>query len=321
MARRSSRQVQRLIDKAEILLDALPYIRRFYGTTLIVKYGGNAIADEALKDSFAQDIVLLKYIGMNPVIVHGGGPQIGHMLGQLGIPSRFVRGMRVTDRATMDVVEMVLVGTINKEIVSLINRHGGRAVGLSGKDGELIRARRMKMTRKGRGHPGDLDMGMVGEVETINPTVIESLDRNDFIPVIAPVGVSNKGETLNINADLVAAKVAEALHAEKLLLLTDVEGIRDKTGTVVTTLDAARARHLIKIGVIGEGMIPKVECCLQALRGGVQKTHIVDGRLRHALLLEILTPEGVGTQVVSGQRRGAAGRRRTGTRLKARRTS
>jgi acetylglutamate kinase len=307
MSARSERRVAELIDKAQILLEALPYIRRFYGKTLVIKYGGHAMVDEALKDSFAQDVVLLKFVGMNPVIVHGGGPQIGKMLGQLGIESTFVRGMRVTDQATMEVVEMVLVGRINKEIVQLINRHGGRAVGLSGKDGELIRARRMKMVA-----PGTMeyvDIGMVGEVAGIDPTVIDSLDRSDFIPVIAPVGISNDGETLNINADLAAAKVAEALRAEKLILLTDVEGIRDESGGVVPTLDPSRARELIASGVIGEGMIPKVECCLEALVGGVRKTHIIDGRVRHAVLLEIFTSAGVGTEVMRSLPRRAGGRR------------
>jgi acetylglutamate kinase len=307
MSAKSERHVEDLVDKARVLLEALPYIRRFSGKTLVIKYGGHAMVDEALKDSFAQDIVLLKFVGMNPVIVHGGGPQIGKMLGQLGIQSTFVRGMRVTDEATMEVVEMVLVGRINKEIVNLINRHGGRAVGLSGKDGELIRARRMRMTQPGaREH---VDIGMVGEVVAIDPTVIESLDRSDFIPVIAPVGMSDEGETLNINADLVAAKVAEALHAEKLILLTDVEGIRDETGAIVSTLDETRARELIATGVVGEGMIPKVECCLEALVGGVRKTHIIDGRVRHAVLLEIFTSSGVGTEVVRSQPRRPAARR------------
>jgi acetylglutamate kinase len=246
---------------------------------------------------------------MNPVIVHGGGPQINDMLAQLGIRSKFVRGMRVTDQATMDVVEMVLVGHTNKEIVSLMNRHGGRAVGLSGKDGELIRARRMKVAPDGSGTGESVDIGMVGEVVGIDATVIDTLDRSDFIPVIAPVGVSDTGETLNINADLVAAKVAEALHAEKLILLTDVEGIRDESGGIVQTLDSDRAREMIAAGVIGEGMIPKVECCLDALTGGVHKTHIVDGRLRHAVLLEIFTKEGVGTEVVRVAPRKAGSRR------------
>jgi acetylglutamate kinase len=298
MATRPPRQVDELIGKAEILLDALPYIKAFFGKTIVIKYGGHAMIDEALKSSFAQDIVLLKFVGMNPVIVHGGGPQIGQMLKQLGIESRFVRGMRVTDQQTMDVVEMVLVGKTNKEIVSLINRHGGHAVGLSGKDGELIRARKMRMTATESGRTEELDIGMVGEVAAINPMILETLDRSDIIPVIAPVGASDSGETFNINADLVAGKVAEALRAEKLILLTDVDGIRDASGTVVPTLDDEQAQQLIASGVIGEGMIPKVECCLEALKNGVKKTHIIDGRLRHAVLLEIFTHEGVGTEVV-----------------------
>jgi acetylglutamate kinase len=298
MTARGPDQMQQLIHKAEVLLDALPYIREFAGKTLVIKYGGHAMVDEELKSSFAQDIVLLKFIGMNPVVVHGGGPQIGDMLKQLNIPSRFVRGMRVTDEATMEVVEMVLVGKTNKEIVSLIHRHGGHAVGLSGKDGELIRARKMRMTASGTKKGEEVDIGMVGEVAAINPMIIETLGRSDIIPVIAPVGASDTGETFNINADLVAGKVAEALRAEKLILLTDVEGIRDGDGNVIETLDDERAGQLITSGVIGEGMIPKVECCLEALKNGVKKTHIVDGRLRHAVLLEIFTREGVGTEVV-----------------------
>jgi acetylglutamate kinase len=298
MTPRTPRQVEDLIAKAEVLLDALPYIKRFAGKTLVIKYGGHAMVDEALKSSFAQDIVLLKFVGMNPVVVHGGGPQIGEMLQQLGLPSRFVRGMRVTDSATMEVVEMVLVGKTNKEIVSLIHRHGGHAVGLSGKDGELIRARKLKLPAAGTDGDEPLDIGMVGEVAAINPMVLQTLDRSDIIPVIAPVAGSDTGETFNINADLVAGKVAEALRAEKLILLTDVEGIRDASGNVVPTLDDDHARQLIASGVIGEGMIPKVECCLEALKNGVKKTHIVDGRLRHAVLLEIFTREGVGTEVV-----------------------
>ncbi|MBI4515908.1 MAG: acetylglutamate kinase [Deltaproteobacteria bacterium] len=304
--------MESLIQKAETLLDALPYIRRFSGKTFVIKYGGHAMVDEELKSSFAQDIVLLKYVGMNPVIVHGGGPQIGDMLKQLNIESTFVRGMRVTDQATMDVVEMVLVGKINKQIVTLINHHGGRAVGLSGKDGELIVARKLNLTVEEQGKRARLDVGMVGEVRAINPAVIESLDRSDFIPVIAPVGVGEKGDTYNINADLVAGKVAEALHAEKLILLTDVEGIRDGGGVVMPTLEVERAQELIKQGTIGEGMIPKVECCIEALRGGVRKTHIIDGRLKHAVLLEIFTREGVGTEVVRSAGRTAAARKRLG---------
>lgn len=296
MAPRPPQQMQDLVAKAEVLLDALPYIRNFADKTVVVKYGGHAMIDEALKDSFAQDIVLLKLIGLNPVVVHGGGPQIAAMLKQLGIQSTFVRGMRVTDRATMDVVEMVLVGKTNKEIVSLINRHGGHAVGLSGKDGELLRARKMKMTDAAGGDV--VDIGLVGEVVAVNPMVIETLDRSDMIPVIAPVGAGDDGETYNINADLVAGKVAEALRAEKLILLTDVEGIKDAAGQIVSTLDDEHAHRMIADGTIGEGMIPKVECCLEALKNGVKKTHIVDGRVRHAVLLEIFTREGVGTEVV-----------------------
>jgi len=317
MAARSPQQVQDLIAKAEVLLDALPYIKRFAGKTVVVKYGGHAMVDETLKDSFAQDIVLLKFVGINPVVVHGGGPQIAQMLKQLGIESTFVRGMRVTDQATMDVVEMVLVGKTNKEIVSLINRHGGHAVGLSGKDGELIRARKMKMTApNSAGGVDELDIGMVGEVAAVNPMVLEALDRSDIIPVIAPVGFGDNSETYNINADLVAGKVAEALRAEKLILLTDVEGIKDASGAVVPTLDDDHAHRMIRDGTIGEGMIPKVECCLEALKNGVKKTHIVDGRMRHAVLLEIFTHEGVGTEVVRHVRAGERGReaRRVGAR-------
>ncbi len=291
-------RMDRLIAKAETLLEALPYIRRFYGKTLVIKYGGHAMENEELKASFAQDIVLLKYVGLNPVIVHGGGPQIAGLLRQLGIESQFVRGMRVTDQATMDVVEMVLVGKVNKEIVTLINQHGGRAVGLSGKDGELILARKLAMTVEEDGRTERVDMGMVGEVRAINPTVIETLDRSDFIPVIAPVGVGEKGETYNINADLVAGKVAEALRAEKLILLTDIEGVRGADGRLLATIETERALQMIAEGVIGSGMIPKVHCCIDALRGGVRKTHIIDGRVKHALLLEIFTKEGVGTEVV-----------------------
>ena len=291
--------MERFIGKAETLMEALPYIRRFYGKTFVVKYGGNAMIDEELKDSFAQDVVLLKYVGINPVVVHGGGPQINEMLEKMGTPTQFVRGMRVTDQETMDIVEMVLVGKINKEIVNLINQHGGMAVGLCGKDGGLIRARKMMVTVKNNGHePETVDIGMVGEIIGINPTVINSLDDNKFIPVIAPVGVGDSGETYNINADLVAGQLAEALGAEKLILLTDVEGVKDKKGELLPTLKIAQARKLIQDGVVHEGMIPKVECCIEALRGGVAKTHIVDGRVKHAVLLEAFTKEGVGTEVV-----------------------
>jgi acetylglutamate kinase len=291
--------MEKFIGKAEVLMEALPYIRRFYGKTFVVKYGGNAMVDEELKESFAQDIVLLKYVGINPVVVHGGGPQIDEVLTRMGIGKRFVRGMRVTDPETVDIIEMVLVGKVNKEIVTLINQHGGLAVGLSGKDGALIRARKMSITVSSDGEPPEIiDIGMVGEIVGINPTVINSLDEDRFIPVIAPVGVGDRGETYNINADLVAGQIAEALGAEKLILLTDVEGVKDKHGKLVTTLKINQARKLIQDGVVAEGMIPKVECCIEALTGGVGKTHIIDGRLKHAVLLEIFTEEGVGTEVV-----------------------
>lgn len=288
------------IGKAEVLVEALPYIQRFYGKTFVIKYGGHAMENEELKQSFAQDIVLLKYVGINPVVVHGGGPQIDSVLEKMGITSRYVRGMRVTDQATLDIVEMVLVGKVNKEIVNLINRHGGLAVGLSGKDGGLILARKMSVTVSSpNGAPPEIiDIGMVGDIIGINPLVIESLDQNKFIPVIAPVGVGQEGETYNINADLVAGEVAEALHAEKLIMMTDVEGVKDKRGALLSTLKENQARKMIQDGVVGSGMIPKVECCVNALKGGVGKTHIVDGRVKHAVLLEIFTKEGIGTEVV-----------------------
>ncbi len=287
------------ISKAEVLMETLPYFRRFYGKTFVIKYGGHAMVDEELKENFAQDIVLLKYVGINPVIVHGGGPQIDQMLDKLGIASRYVRGMRVTDQETLDIVEMVLVGKVNKGIVNLINQHGGMAVGLSGKDGGLILARKMNVTLLDNGKPTEIiDIGMVGEIVGINPLIIDSLDDNKFIPVIAPVGVGLEGETYNINADLVAGEVAEALHAEKLILMTDVEGVKDKKGDLLSTLTEKQARKMIQDGVVGSGMIPKVECCIEALKGGVGKTHIIDGRVKHAVLLEIFTKKGVGTEVV-----------------------
>jgi len=280
------------IEKADVLLEALPYIRRFAGKVMVVKYGGHAMENEELKDSFAQDVVLLKYVGMHPVIVHGGGPQIDAALKAQGVASRFVRGMRVTDAATMDVVEQVLVGKINKEIVALLNRHGGRAVGLSGKDGELVVARK---------RPGADDLGLVGEVVGVNPRVIDALEG--FIPVIAPTAAGADSQTYNINADVVAGKIAEALRAEKLILLTDVEGVRARDGALLDTLTADTAGELIADGTIAEGMIPKVECCIEALRGGVKQAHVIDGRVRHALLLEVLTSRGVGTELVPATRR------------------
>ncbi len=301
------------IHKAEVLLEALPYMQRFFGKTIVIKYGGHAMANDELKQSFAQDVVLLRYVGMNPVIVHGGGPQIDEMLDRLGIRSRFLRGMRVTDAATMEIAEMVLGGSINKEIVGLLNRQGGHAVGLSGKDGELIVARKMHLPGAPKNSP-EHDMGLVGEIVGVNPKVIESLDAANFIPVIAPIGVGLDGETYNINADLVAGKIAQALRAEKLILLTDIEGIKDKQGTLVSTLSGDEAAAMIAGGVINAGMIPKVECCLDALKGGVGKAHIIDGRVRHAVLLEIFTTEGVGTEVV----RTASAKRRSPTRLRHR---
>lgn len=287
------------IGKAEVLMEALPYIRRFYGKTFVVKYGGRAMVDDQLKASFAQDIVLLKYVGINPVVVHGGGPQIDKPLERMGIVSRYMQGMRVTDPETLDIVEMVLVGKVNKEIVGLINRQGGMAVGLSGKDGNLILARKMNVSVASDGEAHEIiDLGMVGEIIEINPKVINSLDENKFIPVIAPVGVGEEGETYNINADLVAGHIAESLGAEKLILLTDVEGVKNKKGDLLSTLKIRQACKLIEDGVVAEGMIPKVRCCIEALEGGVGKTHIIDGRVKHAILLEIFTEEGVGTEVV-----------------------
>jgi acetylglutamate kinase len=294
--------MKNLIDKANVLIEALPYIRRFYDKTVVIKYGGSAMEEERLKRNFALDVVLLKYIGMNPVIVHGGGPQIGQLLTKLGKKSEFIEGMRVTDKETMDVVEMVLVGKVNKEIVSLINQQGGKAVGLSGKDGRLIDAKKLKITKsRGKGKPPEvIDIGMVGEVKAINPGVIESLEKENFIPVIAPIGVGEEGETYNINADLVAGKVASALKAEKLILLTDVEGVMDEKKQLIPSLDAKQAKRMMTQKIISSGMIPKVNCCLAALEEGVIKTHIIDGRVDHAVLLEIFTDVGIGTQISKG---------------------
>ena len=283
------------VEKAEILMEALPYIRAFAGKTLVIKYGGAAMESPSLKESFALDVILLKFVGMNPVIVHGGGPQIGMMMKRLGKEPRFVGGMRITDEETMEIVEMVLVGRINKEIVGLINLPGGRAVGISGKDGNLIRARRrMHKERSGE----EVDLGLVGEVEEINPQAIKLLDENGFIPVIAPVGVGAAGETYNINADLVAGELAAALNAEKLIHLTDVEGIKGPEGRVLSTLTKKDAARQIKSGQIDGGMLPKVESALRALEGGTTKAHIIDGRIPHAILLELFTKEGIGTEIV-----------------------
>jgi len=282
-------------DRAMILAEALPYIQRFHGKTIVVKYGGNAMTDDKLKHSFARDVVLLKLVGMNPVVVHGGGPQIDDLLKQLGKKGEFIHGMRVTDAETMDVVEMVLGGQVNKEIVNLINQHGGRAVGLTGKDAGLIRAR--KMLVRGAGDAEPLDIGQVGEVESIDPEIVNQLHTNDFIPVIAPLGAGKKGETYNINADLVAGKMAEVLKAEKLIVLTNTPGVLDKAGNLLTGLSAKKIDELFANGTISGGMLPKISSALDAVKNGVNSCHIIDGRVEHALLLEVLTDEGVGTLI------------------------
>ena len=286
--------------RADILLEALPYIRRFSNKTIVVKYGGHAMIDQELKELFARDIVMMKYIGLNPVVVHGGGPQIGSYLKKMGKDSQFVQGMRVTDEETMDIVEMVLVGKLNKEITGLINRHGGKAVGLSGKDGQLTQAEKYYLSaeRAKDTPPEIIDLGMVGKVTKINTDLILALEKEGFIPVIAPTGVGVEGETYNINADLVAGAIAAALHAEKLILLTDVPGVLDEKGELINTLNADCAEAMIQSGVIAGGMYPKVKCCLKALKGGVKKTHIIDGRLKHAVMLEMFTDEGIGTEIV-----------------------
>ena len=288
------------IERAEILLEALPYIRRFYNKTIVIKYGGHAMADAELKDLFAKDVVMMKYIGIHPVVVHGGGPQIGSFLSKLGKDSKFVQGMRVTDEETMDIVEMVLVGKVNKEIVGLINQHGGKAVGLSGKDGDLIRAEKYYLSEeKAKATPPEIiDIGLVGKVKSINAELIVSLENNGFIPVIAPTGMGDNGETYNINADIVAGEVAAALKAEKLVLLTDVEGVINADGMLVNTMKDRDVISMIDTGTISGGMYPKVKCCLKALNNGVKKAHIVDGRLKHAVLLEIFTDRGIGTEIV-----------------------
>ncbi len=283
---------------AEILIEALPYIQRLDHKTVVIKYGGNAMIDEDLKSSFAQDIVLLKQVGVNPVIVHGGGPQIGQLLERIGKKTEFIDGMRVTDRETMDVVQMVLGGLVNKEIVSLINKHGGRAVGLTGKDGGLINARPLSVKRKSDAQDSPLvDLGHVGEVESIDPSVVKMLDNDDFIPVIAPIGVGRDGSSYNINADLVAGKLAAVLGAEKLLLLTNTPGVLDTDGKLLTGLGAAETDQLIEDGIIYGGMLPKVNCALDAVKSGVRTSHIIDGRVKHSVLLELLTDSGVGTLI------------------------
>lgn len=286
-------------EKARILNEALPYIRRFHDKTIIIKYGGNAMTEEHLKRSFASDVVLLKLVGMNPVVVHGGGPQINDMLGRIGKQGEFVQGMRVTDAETMDIVEMVLGGWVNKDIVNLINLQGGRAVGLTGMDGNFIHARKMLMPDKNKAGEW-LDIGQVGEIERIDPELIALLDTRDFIPVIAPIGVGEDGQSYNINADLVAGKLAETLQAEKLVLLTNTPGVLDKQGNLLTGLTAAEIDNLFADGTISGGMLPKISSALEAVKNGVRSCHIIDGRVEHALLLEVLTDEGVGTLIKAG---------------------
>ncbi|HNY49989.1 MAG TPA: acetylglutamate kinase [Smithella sp.] len=288
------------IERANILLETLPYIRRFYNKTIVIKYGGHAMIDDELKNKFAQDVVMMKYIGLNPVVVHGGGPQIGEHLKKFGKESKFIQGMRVTDQETMSIVEMVLVGTVNKEIVGLINRHGGSAVGLSGKDGNLITAEKYYLNEEKAKHtpPEIIDIGLVGKVKNINSQLIVSLAQNNFIPVIAPTGIGDNGETYNINADVVAGEIAAALQAEKLLLLTDVPGVLGNDKQLIHTMTNNEALGLIDNGTIEGGMFPKIKCCLKALKGGVKKAHIIDGRLKHAILLEMFTDKGIGTEIV-----------------------
>ena len=284
---------------ADILIEALPYIRRFYGKTIVIKYGGNAMVEGHLKEGFSRDITLMKFIGLNPVVVHGGGPQIGSVLEQMGIDSEFVDGMRVTDESTMDVVEMVLVGKVNKEIVAQISQQGGKAVGLSGKDGRLILSKKLHLVRSLEEDkpPEIIDIGMVGEVIAVNPAIIETLEDGGFIPVIAPVGVGESGETYNINADWIASKVANALRAVKLILLTDVEGVLDKNGSLISSAKAEDVQAMLEDGTISGGMIPKIKCTMEAVQHGVEKVHIIDGRKPHAVLLELFTDRGIGTEV------------------------
>ena len=289
-------------DTARILIEALPYIQRFSGTTVVIKYGGNAMENEELKNSFARDVVMMKQIGIHPVIVHGGGPQIGDLLERLGKESKFVQGMRVTDRETMDVVQMVLGGLVNKDIVNLIQHNGGQAIGLTGKDGRLIKARKMVLKASDADSPElqaseIIDIGHVFEVQGIYNRIIDLLAGSDFIPVIAPIGVDDNGTSYNINADLVAGKVAEVLRAEKLILLTNVAGLKDKQGQILTGLTTERVNSLIKDGTIYGGMLPKIGCALEAVQNGVHTAHIIDGRVSHAVLLEILTDKGIGTLI------------------------
>lgn len=294
MQKRTAHQI------ADVLIEALPYIQRFKGKTIVVKFGGNAMVDEELKHSFARDIVLMKLVGLNPIVVHGGGPQIGQLLEKLGKTTGFIDGMRITDSETMDVVEMVLGGLVNKEIVNLINMHGGKAVGLTGKDGNFIRAKKLHLTPRDSLPPEIIDLGHVGEVSSIDPAVLDMLGASDFIPVIAPIGVGDDGHSYNINADLVAGKIAEQLKAEKLILLTNIPGIMDKQGALLTGLSIKKTEELIVDGTISGGMIPKTRCATDAIKGGVTSVHIIDGRVDHAVLLELFTDQGVGTLLLNG---------------------
>ncbi|MCK5323964.1 MAG: acetylglutamate kinase [Desulfobulbaceae bacterium] len=300
------------IEKAEILIESLPYIKEFYNKTMVIKYGGHAMIDDDLKKDFALDIILMKYIGINPVVVHGGGPQINELLKKLNIRSNYIQGIRITDRETMNVVEMVLVGKVNKEIVGLINYHGGKAVGLSGRDGDLIKAKKLTLLKnQARDMPPEIiDLGRVGEVTQVNPEILVTLDTQGFIPVIAPVGVGEDGRAYNINADLVAGAVASHLNAAKLILLTDVEGVLDRDNRLIASMTSKKADQLIESETITGGMIPKIRCCQEALAGeysnnpdnrvaGVTKAHIIDGRIKHAILLEMFTRQGIGTEILS----------------------
>ncbi len=286
--------MEHYLDKAKVLTEALPYIQRFHGKTIVIKYGGSAMQEEGLRQRFAQDIVLMKFVGLRPVVVHGGGPQIGATLKRLGKDTRFVRGMRVTDAETMEVVEMVLSGKLNKGLVQLINSHGGRAIGLSGKDGNLIEARKMVLEE---GEGAGEDLGFVGEVANVNAGIIKDMDRGMYVPVVAPIGVGKDGETYNINADLVASRLAVALEADKLILLTDVTGILDGSGELLSSIPLSELEGLLTRGEVTGGMIPKVRCCFEAVSQGVRKAHIIDGRVEHSVLLEVFTDGGVGTEI------------------------
>jgi acetylglutamate kinase len=291
--------MEKLIEKANILIEALPFIRNFCGKTFVIKYGGAAQTEDKLKNSFAQDIVLLNFIGIKPIIVHGGGPKISQTMKKMGKEPLFIQGQRVTDKETMDIVEMVLGGLVNQEIVALINKHGGRAVGLSGKDGALIKAKKKLLKKPAdSGEEEIIDIGLVGEVDSVDPGILDSIEKGGFVPVISPIGEGAKGETFNINADYVASAIASSVKAEKFILLTDVPGICDKKGAVISTIGKREIMKLVNNGTITGGMLPKVQACARAIDAGVKKTHIVDGRIPHCLLLEIFTKEGIGTEIV-----------------------